>query len=159
MFNARPASAQLPHLLVQQLGQPLTATELADAVRQLKSGKASDHDGVIAEVLKLYPVQIGYIMAKVLNAARTVGHLSGKMRYGTLSLVPKGGGRDPRELGSNRPLSICSLLYRVAKPAFRRFRPGFRPSRLSPARWRRLRAFGSSSCPRTCSESRRKSRH
>ena len=76
MFNARPASAQLPHLLVQQLGQPLTAMELTDATRQLKSGKTSDHDGVIAEVLKLYPVQIAYILTKVLNAARAVGHLS-----------------------------------------------------------------------------------
>ena len=87
-------------------------SEILDAVKQIKIGKAPGQDGFTAEFLKYFINDIGFFLLRRVKNAYLTGELSPSQNLGLITLIPKG--NKPRHFIKNwRPISLLNVVYKI----------------------------------------------
>ena len=89
---------------------PITGPHVRDALRRMKTGKATGADGWRPHELAALPVPWTDQLAVFLNEWEAQGSWPGALRNSLIALVPKAGAQNEGQL---RPIGLLSYLYRV----------------------------------------------
>ena len=112
MLDSFPQADALPPEVVRQMGLPASLAETRQAIDQIKSQKAADDEGMIAEVMQQFSPELWTVLiTESFNDSFTEGKLSPLERFGILKILYKKG--DHRILTNYRPLAITSIIYKI----------------------------------------------
>ena len=73
-------------------------------------------DGISSEFLKVFWEKLKYLVTNALNACFQKGKLSTSLRQCIVTLLPKGN-KDRSQLKNWRPISLLSVVYKLASGA------------------------------------------
>ena len=98
--------------VAQQLCRPFTKDELDNALKRLPYHKASDTDGVAAEVLRMLdPEKLAEEVLPLFNGLLEGEPMPPRLLLGRVALIHKGGAvADPLNY---RPITVLTVLYRL----------------------------------------------
>ena len=82
-------------------------------LRKLKCGKTAGHDGVQAEHLKYGGPILSKWLLQVCNAVTVLEQVPHTLKLGIITLVYKGGGKDPLDRNSYRGITVTSVFSKV----------------------------------------------
>ena len=91
---------------------PLEASEISQALRQLKNGKCPGPDGIPPEFYKIFWKQVLPILLRVYQCAEDEEILCNSQRSGVLNLIPKGN-KDSRVLSNLHPITLLNADYKI----------------------------------------------
>ena len=119
-----PNFSDLDHLELPQLNDheqalcegPLTQTEILNALKTCKNNKSPGTDGLPAEFLKFFWVDIKDFLVNALNYSYDIKKLSNTQRAGLITLIPKKG-KDTLSLKNWRPITLLNQDYKLATKA------------------------------------------
>eukprot|EP01044_Picomonas_judraskeda_P002408 COSAG03_NODE_172_length_11193_cov_116.842527_4_plen_733_part_01 len=112
MLDSFPQADALPAEVVRRMGLPASLAETRQAIEQIKSRKAADDEGMIAEVMQQFSPELWAILiTESFNDSFSKGKLSPLERFGILKILYKKG--DHRVLTNYRPLAITSIIYKI----------------------------------------------
>ena len=107
---------RLTDLESAKLEGELKLDELSKALYKMKNNKSPGVDGFPAEFFKVFWKKLKFFVLRALNTAFTTGRMSVTMRTSIINCLPKG--NKPREFLNNwRPISLLSVLYKLASAA------------------------------------------
>ena len=107
---------QLSDLESVKLEGELKLEELSKALYKMKNNKSPRVDGFPAEFFKVFWEKLKFFVLRTLNTIFTTGRMSVTMRTCIINSLPKG--NKPREFLNNwRPISLLSVLYKLASVA------------------------------------------
>ena len=104
-------SSQLPDRDISALNQPITVSEVKDAVYRAKARKAAEYDDIHSEVLMNEPCID--LLHKIISASFETGDIPDMWRTGIISPIPKSAKDDPRDPMSYRGLTLLSIPCKV----------------------------------------------
>ena len=107
---------QLSDLESAKLEGELKLEKLSKALYKMKNNKSTGVDGFPAEFFKVFWEKLKFFVLRALNTTFTTGRMSVTMRTCIINCLPKG--NKPREFLNNwRPISLLSVLYKLASAA------------------------------------------
>ena len=95
------------------LDTPFTLEELMKAIDKLKMRKACGPDGMLAEHLKYGGQPLHTWLLKILNCIVELEVIPDMFKYGSITPVYKGGGKDPLDKNSYRGITVTSVLAKL----------------------------------------------
>ena len=108
-------AGRAPSLSAEQrssLEAPLLAGDFFDAIRGLRNGRAVGDDGIPSEILRCIARPLSVLCAKVWPSFLREGMLPDHLR-GSIIILLKKKGKDPRLIGNLRPVALLNSLYKV----------------------------------------------
>ena len=114
------AKQQMTHLLYNSRGNedfvldtPFTTEEIDHVLHNLKRGKAPGHDQVQPEHLKYGGTALSIWIKQVANAIIELESIPRSLKLGIVTLLYKGGGKDPFDTKSYRGITLSPVLAKV----------------------------------------------
>lgn len=105
--------------------QPITRTEITEAIKSLKKGKSPGNDGLTAEFYQHFLTTIEQPLLKALQTCITCDELSSTMKQGLICLIPKPE-KDPVLIENWRPITLLNIDYKIFASIFaKRLKSGF----------------------------------
>lgn len=102
----------IPNDLADDLGKPITVSEVQEAIKSLQSGKSPGPDGFTVEFYKLFSATLAPVLVAVFNEAFKEGRLPPSMCDASISLLLKKD-KDPLLCGSYRPISLLNVDVKI----------------------------------------------
>ena len=96
----------------QNLNNPITKQELANAIKELPNGKSPGTDGIPIEFYKTFWIKISTLVYNSIQYAIDNDAMSNDQKRGILSLIPKKD-KDIRYLKNWRPLTLLNSDYKI----------------------------------------------
>lgn len=90
------------------LGAPISTTEVQEAIKLLQNGKSPGPDGFIVEFYKTYSNLVSPLLTKVYNESFTKGRLPPTLSEATICLLLKKD-KDPLLCNNYRPISLLNV--------------------------------------------------
>lgn len=121
-IDAFLGSLDLPSLLDFQnenLIRPISVEEINAAITRLKPGKAVGPDGYGAQWYRCLRSELVPLLLMTFNYILQEGKIPPSWREATISVIPKDG-KDRRECGNYRPISVLNLDYKLFTSIFAR---------------------------------------
>ena len=100
--------------LHSDLGRPVAAAEVAQAIVAMQSSKAPGPDGFPIEFYKKFSALLGPLLVAVYNESFNTGTLPSTFTQASISLIPKEG-KDPTRCESYRPISLLNADFKILK--------------------------------------------
>ena len=101
---------QIDPVVANELGAPITISEVKDAISSLQSNKSPD--GFTTEFHKTYSATLAMILVKVFNDARVEGLLPPTMSEASITLLLKKD-KDPLLFSSYRPIPLLNADFKI----------------------------------------------
>lgn len=102
----------LTHEDAQCLGEPITITELRDAVAGMKRGKSPGWDGIPPEFYFTFWEEMGQYLLAMFHKAIEVGAFFNDINAALIAVLPKPN-KDTTQCGNYRPLSILNAEIKI----------------------------------------------
>ena len=100
----------------QLLEQPITLSEVSDALKKMKNNKSPGSDGFPADFYKFFWPKLKHFFLRSLNETYAKKELPTTSRQCIISCLPKG--EKPREFLKNwRPISLLNVSYKIISAA------------------------------------------
>uniref|UniRef100_A0A3B1IK57 Reverse transcriptase domain-containing protein n=1 Tax=Astyanax mexicanus TaxID=7994 RepID=A0A3B1IK57_ASTMX len=110
-----PESLTYPKIstdIAKDLGQPISPSEVQNAIDSLKNGKSPGPDGFTAEFYKTFATQLVPFLTRVYNDAFKSGKLPQSLTSASISLLLKKD-KDPTLCSSYRPISLLNVDFKI----------------------------------------------
>ena len=95
------------------MGSRISVIELGTVLKKMKNNKSPGIDGLSAEFFKVFWGKLKYLIANAINSCYSKGCLSISMRQSIITSLPKGQ-KDRRYIKNWRPISLLSVVYKLA---------------------------------------------
>ena len=96
----------------EKLEGPITYTEAANILKNMKNNKSPGPDGFTNEVYKFFFKDIGHYFIRSLNEGFKMGQLTTTQYQGVITCLPKEG--KPKQYIKNwRPISLLNVSYKI----------------------------------------------
>ena len=95
----------------ENLIKPISTEEINEAIIRLKTGKAVGPDGYNSQCYRILRTELVLLLVKTFNYVLQKGEIPPSWREATISVIPKEG-KDRRECGNYRPISVLNLDYK-----------------------------------------------
>ena len=92
---------------------PFMPEEIDSVLKKLKLGKAAGHDGLQAEHIKYGGLILRNWILQICNAIVELECVPASLKIGIITLVYKGGGKDPLDTNSHREITLTSVFAKV----------------------------------------------
>lgn len=105
------SSISLPNLAptdLSQLNDPISVSEVCDAIKSLPRGKAPGPDGYLSEYYKLFADTLAPYILRVYHKAITTASFPLDMLEATIVTLPKPG-KEPTKAQNFRPISLLNV--------------------------------------------------
>lgn len=107
---------RLADIIKEELDQPLSMGELANAVKEMNDGKTPGCDGLQVEFYKVYWSRIKHVLFNAITYAIQTGQLHTSATRGIITLLPKKG-RDLLWPKNWRPITLLNVDYKIYSKA------------------------------------------
>lgn len=92
---------------------PITFTEAAASLKNMKNNKSPGPDGFTVEFFKFFFIDLGTFLVRSINNGFQTGQLSVTQTQGLITCIPKEG--KPKQFIKNwRPISLLNISYKIA---------------------------------------------
>lgn len=105
-------SPTLDQNVAEDLERPVTASELAEAVKSLQSGKSPVPDGFPADFYKLFWKQLAPHLLEMFTESFNLGFLPHTLNQACILLLLKKG-KNPLQCGSYQPISLLNVDFKL----------------------------------------------
>ncbi len=98
--------------IARTLGDPVSISEVVEAIKLLQSGKSPGPDGFTIEFYKAFSISLAPALQNVFNEAFSKGCLPPTLSSASITLIAKKD-KDPHLCGSYRPISLLNVDYKI----------------------------------------------
>ncbi len=107
---------QIDETISRELGNPISALEIQDAIKSMQNRKSPGPDGFTVEFYKAFSTSLVPVLVRVFNHSYCVGQLPAMLSVASISVLLRKD-KDPTLCSSYRPVSLlnvdCKILAKV----------------------------------------------